>query len=115
MRFLDLNAVDSANGFQIILAELDKFYRYDQQAEGPLRCEEYFEKSQRLPNDTVNEYEMRERDLRSRLNDLGIIIPDDVSGWIARSRTAISHYQEPTVRSLCGGKLSPGTVFKALK
>lgn len=47
--------------------------------EGWWRCEEYFEKFQRLPSETLTEYEMRKRDLRERLKGAGIMIPDEVA------------------------------------
>lgn len=91
-RCIDWNSVDPPDGFQfqVILMELDRLYRYDYQVEGPLQCEEYFEKFPQLSLETLQEYELRERDVRERLRDVGSVIPDEVSGWVALSRDANS-------------------------
>lgn len=107
--------MESPAGLQVILTELDRSYRYDNQMQGPVRCEECVEKFQRPPGETLNGYGVRERDSRERLKDAGILSPDEESAWVVLSRPGIPHYQEPNVRALCGGKLSPEKVVKALK
>ena len=63
----------------------------------------------------MNEYESRERELRLRLKEVRIDIPDAVSGWIALSRSGIPGWQEVTVKALCGGALTADKVMQALK
>ena len=103
------------DGMQKLIAALDKLYRYDDSVEAPLRCKEYFEKFSRKPDETLNEYESRERELRLRLKEVRIDIPDAVSGWIALSRSGIPAWQEVTVKALCGGALTADKVMQALK
>ena len=102
-------------GMTKLIGALDKLYRYDDSVEAPLRCKEYFEKFSRRPDETLNEYESRERELRLRLKEVCIEIPDAVSGWIALSRSGIPAWQEVTVKSLCGGSLTADKVMQALK
>ena len=102
-------------GMTKLIGALDKLYRYDDSVEAPLRCKEYFEKFSRRPDETLNEYESRERELRLRLKEVRIEIPDAVSGWIALSRSGIPAWQEVTVKSLCGGSLTADKVMQALK
>ncbi len=69
------------DGMQKLIGALDKLYRYDDSVETPL-SKEYFEKFSRRPDETLNEYESRERGLRLRLKEVRIEIPDAISGWI---------------------------------
>ncbi len=83
--------------------------------EAPARCAEYFEKFARGNDETLNEYEVRELEVRSRLRDVGVIVPDVVAGWIVLSRAGIPHWQEPNVRARCRGRITPEHVHEALK
>ena len=114
-KHLDLAVVESSGGFQAILSALDKLYQYDDTVEAPARCAEYFEKFARRNDETLNEYEVREREVRTRLKDVGVIVPEIVAGWIVLSRAGIPHWQEPNVRAICRGKLTPEGVHDALK
>ena len=67
IRDMDPAIVDAANGLDLIRRRLDQFFQYDDTVEAPLRCEEYFEKFSRKPNETLLEYELREQQLRACL------------------------------------------------
>ena len=114
-KHLDLALVESTGGFGAILSALDKLYQYDDTVEAPARCAEYFEKFARRNDETLNEYEVREREVRTRLRDVGVIVPELVAGWIVLSRAGIPQWQEPNVRAICRGKLTPEGVHDALK
>ena len=60
-RHLDFDVVDGVDGFGKIIGALERLYRYDDSVEAPIRCQEYFEKFCRKPDETLNEYESRER------------------------------------------------------
>ena len=47
---------------------LDKLYRYSDSVEAPLRCTEYFEMLAGLSSETLNEFDVSERDMRHRLH-----------------------------------------------
>lgn len=69
---------------QVILSELDRL----RITRSRVRCLVIRE----IPKaPTLNEYEMRKRDMRSRFIDVGIVIPGEVSGWVALSRAAAPH------------------------
>ena len=114
-KYLDLAEVEKPHGFDLIIKALDKLHRYDDSVEAPMRCTDYFEKFARKPGETINEFQVRERDMRHRLSEVGIDLPEAVSGWIVLSRSGIPAWQEPQVRALCGGTLTPDRVFESLK
>ena len=61
-KHLDLKVVESSAGFNAIVQALDRLYQYDDTVEAPARCSEYFEKFTRKSDETLNEYEVRERE-----------------------------------------------------
>ncbi len=58
---------------------------------------------------------MKEREVRTRLRDVGIVVPDFVAGWIALNRAGVPGWQEPNVRALCRGNLTPEKALEALR
>jgi hypothetical protein len=90
-------------------------YQHDDGIEVPARCAEYFDKFSRHNDETLNEYEIREREIRTWLREVHIDMPDHVAGWIALSRAGIPNWQEPNVRALRGGTLAPDKVLATLK
>ncbi len=82
-------AAVSPRGFDWILKALDQLYQYDDTVKAPAQCAEYFGKSARRNDDNLNEYEIRDREVRTRLRDVGVIVPDLVAGVSALSRAGL--------------------------
>ena len=100
---LSTEDMEAEDGLEKIRKVLDKFYQYDETVEGPQRCEEYFERFHRKAGETLNEYELREREHRKKLKEIGIEIPEYLAGWVCLSRAGIPKFQEPLVKSMLHG------------
>ncbi len=53
--------VDAAAVCDLVLQALDKVYQCEYDFEAPAMCVEYFEKFSRSSDETLSEYEIRER------------------------------------------------------
>ena len=113
---IDLDVLDTGERpFDEIFDCLDRLYQYEPEVEMPLRCEEFFSSFQRNSDETLNAYIARHGQVRARLHEAGVDLPDRLAGWHLMSRSGISKWHEPTLRAMCRNDLTVANVSAALK
>ena len=87
-------ATESEDGFQLILDELDKTFKYDDQVEMPRAFENFFYKTSRRDGQSLLSYVADHREALGEVERHGITIPDKISGWLLLRRAGLSMEQK---------------------
>ena len=112
---LDFDAMEAcADGIAYITALLDKSFKYGQEVELPIRCEDFFHRFARQKSEPMQQYVLRHSTERRKLKEAGIDIPDALAGWHLFSRSAIPPWTEVQVKTMCFGDLQVDKVTEAL-
>jgi len=77
----DEKAAESEEGFMMILTELDKTFKYDDQVEMPRAFERFFFGPHRREGQTMINYVADHREALAEVEKHGISIADKVAGW----------------------------------
>ena len=91
-------ATESEDGFAMILAELDKTFKYDDQVEMPRAFEAFFYKTSRRDGQTLINYVADHREALQELEKHGVVIPDEVAGWLLLRRAGLSFEQKQMIQ-----------------
>ena len=100
-------------GFDLILAELDATFRYNEDVEMPRAFERFFYGLNRKPDQTLMAYVADHREALHEVEKHGVQISDKVSGWILLRRSGLSSEQKQLIQSQCP-KLSYDKVVEAM-
>ena len=112
---LNLDEIErSSEPFQPIFKLLDRLYQHEEDVELPARCEEFFQEFSRLKNEEMQAYILRHATLQKKLKEVGITLPDLLSGWHLLSRAGVPRWTHLQVKALCGGTLEYNKVAQAL-
>eukprot|EP00435_Cladocopium_sp_Y103_P007119 s2224_g2.t1 len=88
-------------GFDLILAELDTTFRYNEDVEMPRAFERFFYGLSRKPDQTLLSYVADHREALTEVEKHGVQISDKVSGWILLRRSGLSSEQKQLIQSQC--------------
>ena len=111
---LSETAPDKENGFDLVLAELDKAFRYDNRVEMPRAIDKYFYALQRRPDQTLLQYTGEARDAVRELEKHGIALPSEVHGYILLKKSGLSPEQKQLILSQVGAKLTPDKIEESM-
>ena len=111
---LSETAPDKENGFDLVLAELDKAFRYDNRVEMPRAIDKYFYALQRRPDQTLLQYTGEARDAVRELEKHGIALPSEVQGYILLKKSGLSPEQKQLILSQVGAKLTPDKIEESM-
>ena len=100
-------------GFDLIQAELDATFRYNEDVEMPRAFERFFYGLNRKPDQTLLAYVADHREALHEVEKHGVQISDRVSGWILLRRSGLSSEQKQLIQSQCP-KLSYDKVVEAM-
>ena len=115
MENLDFDALEaSTDSIAYIIELLDKSFKYGQEVELPIRCEDFFHRFARQKGEPMKQYVLRHSIERRKLKEAGIDIPDALVGWHLFSRSAIPPWTEVQVKTMCFGDLQVDKVTEAL-
>ena len=103
-----------ADNIEYVIKLLDKSFKYGQEVELPVRCEDYFHRFSRQKNEPMQQYVLRHSAEHRKLKEAGIDIPDAPAGWHLFSRSAIPPWTEVQVKTMCFGDLQIDKVSEAL-
>ena len=106
-------ATESEDGFDMVLAELDKTFKYDDQVEMPRAFEAFFFKTVRRDGQTMINYVADHREALQEVEKHGVVIPEKVAGWLLLRRSGLSMEQKQLVQSKAPD-LSQASVTEAL-
>ena len=107
------NILEKENGFDVILAELDATFRYNEDVEMPRAFERFFYGLNRKPDQTLLAYVADHREALHEVEKHGVQISEKVSGWILLRRSGLSSEQKQLIQSQCP-KLSYDKVVEAM-
>ena len=99
--------------FDLILAELDATFRYNEDVEMPRAFEKFFYGTSRKPDQTLLSYVADHREALGEVEKHGVQISDKVSGWILLRRSGLSHEQKQLILSQ-NPKLTYAKVVEAM-
>ena len=99
--------------FDLILAELDATFRYNEDVEMPRAFEKFFYGTTRRPEQTLLSYVADHREALGEVEKHGVQISDKVSGWILLRRSGLTHEQKQLILSQ-NPKLSYSKVVEAM-
>ena len=91
-------ATEAEDGFTMILNELDKTFRYDDQVEMPRAFEKFFFGLQRKDGQTLLNYVADHREALSEVEKHGVVIPDKIAGWLLLRRAGLSVEQKQMIQ-----------------
>eukprot|EP00435_Cladocopium_sp_Y103_P062950 s2481_g24.t1 len=91
-------AAESDEGFNMILAELDKTFKYDDQVEMPRAFEKFFYGVSRKDGQTLINYVADHREALMEVEKHGVKIPDKVAGWIMLRRAGLTMEQKQMIQ-----------------
>ena len=91
-------AATDENGFDLILAELDKTFKYNDQVEMPRAFEKLFYGCTRRDGQTLLNYVADHREAMMEVEKHGVVIPDKVAGWILLRRSGLSIEQKQLIQ-----------------
>ena len=100
-------------GFDLVLAELDATFRYNEDVEMPRAFERFFYGLNRKPDQTLLAYVADHREALHEVEKHGVQISDKASGWILLRRSGLSSEQKQLIQSQCP-KLSYDKVVEAM-
>eukprot|EP00435_Cladocopium_sp_Y103_P075329 s109_g56.t1 len=92
---------EEEGAFDLILAELDTTFRYNEDVEMPRALERFFYGLNRKPDQTLLSYVADHREALAEVEKHGVQISDKVSGWILLRRSALSSEQKQLIQSQC--------------
>ena len=99
--------------FDLILAELDTTFRYNEDVEMPRAFEKFFYGTSRKPDQTLLSYVADHREALGEVEKHGVQISDKVSGWILLRRSGLTHEQKQLILSQ-NPKLTYAKVVEAM-
>jgi hypothetical protein len=99
--------------FDLILAELDATFRYNEDVEMPRAFEKFFYGTARKPEQTLLSYVADHREALGEVEKHGVQISDKVSGWILLRRSGLTHEQKQLILSQ-NPKLTYAKVVEAM-
>eukprot|EP00435_Cladocopium_sp_Y103_P067059 s369_g29.t1 len=99
--------------FDLILAELDATFRYNEDVEMPRAFEKFFYGTTRKPDQTLLSYVADHREALGEVEKHGVQISDKVSGWILLRRSGLTHEQKQLILSQ-NPKLTYAKVVEAM-
>jgi hypothetical protein len=91
-------AAEAEDGFMMILTELGKTFKYDDQVEMPRAFERFFFGLHRREGQTMINYVADHREALAEVEKHGISIADKVAGWLLLRRAGLSTGQKQMVQ-----------------
>ena len=91
-------AAEDDQGFESILKELDKTFKYDDQVEMPRAFERFFYGTLRRDGQTLLNYVASHREALTEIEKQGIKLPDTVAGWVLLRRAGLTSEQKQLVQ-----------------
>ena len=88
-------AAEAENGFDMVLAELDKTFKYDDQVEMPRAFDKFFYGCNRRDGQTLINYVADHREALMEVESM----PDRVAGWILLRRSGLTTQQKQMVQA----------------
>ena len=92
---------DEEDGFDQVLLQLDKCFKYDDRVEMPRAMERFFYGSTRRGDQSLMQYCADHREARRELEKHKISLPDSVSGWLMLRRSSLTYEQRQMVQTQC--------------
>ena len=92
---------DAEDGFQQVLSQLDRCFKYDDRVEMPRALEKFFYGATRRGDQTLMQYCADHREARRELERHKISLPDAVSGWLLLRRSSLTYEQRQMVQTHC--------------
>jgi hypothetical protein len=99
--------------FDLILAELDATFRYNEDVEMPRAFEKFFYGTSRKPDQTLLSYVADHREALGEVEKHGVQISDKDTGWILLRRSGLTHEQKQLILSQ-NPKLTYAKVVEAM-
>ena len=91
--------IEDKDGFDKVLAVLDKAFKYDDRVEMPRALEKFFYTMGRRGDQTLMAYCADHREALRQLEKHGITIPDNVVGWLLLRRSGLTLEQKQLIQS----------------
>lgn len=111
---LDLKALESDKGLEVLLARLDKQWQYDERIELSTTFDTFFFKVQRRSGQTIMEYVTEFHQALREVKRVKISLPDEVTGWLMLRRAALTKEQQHLIQTQVGKSLNIANVEQAL-
>ena len=92
---------EDETGFDQVLVQLDKCFKYDDRVEMPRALERFFYGSTRRGDQSLMQYCADHREARRELEKHKITLPDTVSGWLMLRRSSLTYEQRQMVQTQC--------------
>ena len=92
---------DETDGFEQVLAQLDRCFKYDDRVEMPRALEKFFYGSTRRGDQSLLQYCTDHREARRELEKHKMAIPDSISGWLLLRRSSLTYEQRQMVQTHC--------------
>ena len=92
---------DAEDGFQQLLSQLDRCFKYDDRVAMPRALEKFFYGETRRGDPTLLQYCADHRAARRELERHKINLPDAVSGWLLLRRSSLTYEQRQMVQTHC--------------
>ncbi len=97
------------------MKRIDATYKYDTRTEMPTEFENFFMKLGRKPRETLLDYTTRFTVTHRKIKGHGVVLPDEVAGWMMMRKAGLSKSETTAILSQVGKDLMPETVEHALK
>ena len=91
---------DEADGFEQVLAQLDRYFKYNDRVEMPRALEKFYG-SARRGDQSLLQYCADHREACRELEKHKIAIPDSISGWFLLRRSSLTYEQRQMVQTHC--------------
>ena len=92
---------EDETGFDQVLVQLDKCFKYDDRVEMPRALEKFFYGSTKRGDQSLMQYCADHREARRELEKHKITLPDTVSGWLMLRRSSLTYEQRQMVQTQC--------------
>ena len=92
---------EDETGFDQVLVQLDKCFKYDDRVEMPRALEKFFYGSTRRGDQSLMQYCADYGEARHELEKHKITLPDTVSGWLLLRRSSLTYEQRQMVQTQC--------------
>ena len=89
-----------------MLDRLDAVYKYDARTELPTEFENFFSKLSRKPRETLLEFTTRFHTTHRKIKGHGVVLPDNVLGWLLMRKAGLTKSETTTILSQVGKDLS---------
>lgn len=106
-------ATENDDGFMLVLNELDKTFKYDDQVEMPKAFETFFYRTSRRDGQTLINYIADHREALAEMEKHGVVIPDKVAGRLLLRRAGLIFEQKQIVQGRASD-FAQGAVIEAL-